>query len=353
MEDAEIFLYSGDDLMAAGDVILSCSFAGTSGQVPSAIGEYPMHTVGPYACADNTHLQCCRVREGITAVEDFAFAGCEKLQHLELPESLQRLGTRIFDGCKAMEELTAPAGMHQIGTLPFHSPFSLAGLRMEAHVILTLPCDTDLFARMLENCLRMSDGRYVVRSYEWLPAGSEAWKNLGLFFPRTFSEDILVLFAEYGSPSEKSLNAPGLAWRFDGQGGTVSEMEAFCSLIRRHAGFPDRESVRQDDAALKKSSGLSPQKTALLTFTDADIRREKNRQTVYLHTVENIWFRQACIPVSFKGNRYYIYRRYYLREDPGALHCRDIAVCTEDGDLVTDADMAEEIYAKYRLLVFL
>ena len=76
--------------------------------IPGSIGGDPVSTLGAGIFAGKG-LKKVTLPEGLREIEEGAFYLCESLEDVQLPESLQKIGTRAFVGIKA-ENLTMPAG---------------------------------------------------------------------------------------------------------------------------------------------------------------------------------------------------------------------------------------------------
>lgn len=48
---------------------------------------------------------------GVTAIEERAFENCSSLQHIEIPESVQKIGSSAFFGCSALANIHLPEGI--------------------------------------------------------------------------------------------------------------------------------------------------------------------------------------------------------------------------------------------------
>lgn len=55
------------------------------------------------------------VRDGVTAIGDGAFAGCETLETVKLPASLTTIGSRAFAECRNLNGVSLPSGVTTIG----------------------------------------------------------------------------------------------------------------------------------------------------------------------------------------------------------------------------------------------
>jgi hypothetical protein len=94
-------------------------------------------------------------------------------------------------------------------------------------------------------------------------------------------------------------------------------------------------------------------KTIIFTFDDTKTREEKGK--VFIHATLKIgyFFWQSAQPVIYEKKQYYIYRRYYLSDDPEIGYVRrDIAAYSQRG-LVNNRVEAQNVYAKYKLLSIL
>ena len=65
------------------------------------------------------------VEEGITAVGNYAFHGCNGIGDVSLPESLTGIGQWAFNGCTGLGNITLPQSVHSIGS---HAFYGCAGL---------------------------------------------------------------------------------------------------------------------------------------------------------------------------------------------------------------------------------
>ena len=85
---------------------------------------------------DGTKLVCCpagkegvfTVPDGVTAIGNYAFKGCEKLTQIVLPEGVKETGYNAFEGCTAMESIDLPEGLTTIGSSAFNGCTALREL---------------------------------------------------------------------------------------------------------------------------------------------------------------------------------------------------------------------------------
>lgn len=55
-------------------------------------------------------ISSIRLLGGVTDVDDHAFKDCEKLSHMELPSTVEHMGTRPFAGCKVLDSVSFGGG---------------------------------------------------------------------------------------------------------------------------------------------------------------------------------------------------------------------------------------------------
>lgn len=55
------------------------------------------------------------VGEGVTELSDSAFAGCTRLEQVQLPASLKTIGGYAFQGCTSLNQIRIPEGMKTLG----------------------------------------------------------------------------------------------------------------------------------------------------------------------------------------------------------------------------------------------
>lgn len=59
------------------------------------------------------------IEEGITKIDDYAFAFCPNLAKIEIPEGVKTIGTNAFSGCTKLETITLPSTLEGIGMYAF------------------------------------------------------------------------------------------------------------------------------------------------------------------------------------------------------------------------------------------
>lgn len=65
------------------------------------------------------------VRSGVTSLSSYAFVGCQNLEDITLPDTLQTIGTMTFYGCDKLDNVTIPVSVRTIGSYAFADALSL------------------------------------------------------------------------------------------------------------------------------------------------------------------------------------------------------------------------------------
>ena len=90
-----------------------------------AMKEYTSAAEAPwYSYRDSiAHLV---VKSGVTSLSSYAFVGCQNLEDITLPDTLQTIGTMTFYGCDNLNNVTIPASVRTIGSYAFADAMSLS-----------------------------------------------------------------------------------------------------------------------------------------------------------------------------------------------------------------------------------
>lgn len=126
------------------------------------------------------------IEEGVTAVCDYAFKGCDELVKVTLPDSLQTLGEQVFCECVSLTEIDLK-NVTQIGSMAFYDCVSLTSIDLPDSLTacgeevfwncsglteVSLPKNNDaLSARMFANCTSLK-AVVIPSGYTILPEGA-------------------------------------------------------------------------------------------------------------------------------------------------------------------------------------
>lgn len=99
--------------------------------VPARLGESPVCEIAEGAFARHgREMEEIVIPDSVTKIGANAFAGCSKLQRIELP-AVTELGDCAFRNCSALTEITIPASVRSIGKEAFAECFALQKVVLE------------------------------------------------------------------------------------------------------------------------------------------------------------------------------------------------------------------------------
>ena len=153
----------------------------------SKIPSYTEH-IGRFAF-QGAALESVALPEGVTSIEDSAFAHNDRLKEITLPQSLTSIGESVFFRCTALGKIAIPDGVTSVGDNAFSTCVSLKELALGAE-LLNAGCGLTEFCVALEkitvsenneffsdegNCLtRKADNTVIAGcASSKIPAGTE------------------------------------------------------------------------------------------------------------------------------------------------------------------------------------
>ena len=80
-------------------------------------------------------LESVALPEGVTSIEDYAFAHNDRLKEITLPQSLTSIGKYAFLWCAALESIALPDGVTSVGDKAFSTCVSLKELSLGAELL--------------------------------------------------------------------------------------------------------------------------------------------------------------------------------------------------------------------------
>ena len=84
-------------------------FSGLKVTLPDSI-----RVIGQEAFCESA-LSSINLPEGLTTIEDLAFAECGSLTSITLPSTLETIGAEAFDNCRSLARVSFPDGLEEIG----------------------------------------------------------------------------------------------------------------------------------------------------------------------------------------------------------------------------------------------
>lgn len=106
---------------------LLCVPAGITERYVAAPG---VTAIGEFAFAGCMALTDIQLPDGVVSIGSSAFAGCEKLRTVTLPESLTSIESYAFSQCKALITVAIPQGLTHLGSWAFECCFSLKSIQI-------------------------------------------------------------------------------------------------------------------------------------------------------------------------------------------------------------------------------
>lgn len=108
-------------------------YTGPGGEIEIPAG---VTAIGKDAFAGNENLTAVTIPEGVTRMEGEhigscitgAFMNCPKLTRVDLPKSLEHIGTGVFYNCPALTDIALPEGLKTIGEFAFRNCATLTAM---------------------------------------------------------------------------------------------------------------------------------------------------------------------------------------------------------------------------------
>lgn len=79
--------------------------------------------IGSFAFSDCSDLQTVAIADGskLESIDMYAFASCESLQQIELPEGLKTIDERVFQNCAKLSKVHIPSSVTKVGEKAFRN----------------------------------------------------------------------------------------------------------------------------------------------------------------------------------------------------------------------------------------
>ncbi|MGE5395801.1 MAG: leucine-rich repeat protein [Candidatus Saccharibacteria bacterium] len=129
--DARDFRTMRDEMPALTEIDLSgvtiASYTGKEGTIGDEIYDYPAHTIPnfaflyPESSRSKSRLESIVLPSTITAINDYAFEGCQNLKIEDIPSSVASIGDGAFLECSFPKSIVIPSSVTFIGNAAFKS----------------------------------------------------------------------------------------------------------------------------------------------------------------------------------------------------------------------------------------
>ncbi|MBO7251636.1 MAG: leucine-rich repeat protein [Oscillospiraceae bacterium] len=94
-------------------------------ELPGKLKGYTVVSIGSDAFKDQVRLEHVVIPDSVQKIEEGAFYGCRSLESIVLPRDLKSIGDYAFYRCDSLMEITFPEGMESIGVQAFYRCNSL------------------------------------------------------------------------------------------------------------------------------------------------------------------------------------------------------------------------------------
>ncbi len=91
-----------------------------------------VNTIDDYAFSNCSKLSNVVMQNGVTSIGGVAFLRCRSLTSITLPTSLDYISTAVFRECTSLNNITIPSGVTNIGSSTFYGCSSLSSVTVEA-----------------------------------------------------------------------------------------------------------------------------------------------------------------------------------------------------------------------------
>ncbi len=286
-------------------------------------------------------------------IGDGSFMESHGLQCVVLPPDIKEIGSRAFAYCRDLTSVFLPGKVTKIKNSAFSFCSSLRDI-----TIYDLELTQSEYYTLKSSSNRTMEDVYVSREMPEFPVVEQIISSFNEAKPACrIPDDIAGLFCLMSIDEQKGAfsldkNIPVIG--FSVPSVPVTENNAFIEYIpRKHKEVYDQKSEQKNDWYVRTGKTPLKEKTIIFTFDDKETREANGKVFVKATLMVGYFFWQSAQVVKYDNKRYYVYRRYYLNSNPeiGFVR-RDIALYTDKG-LVKNREVAQTVYAKYKLLSIL
>ena len=88
--------------------------------------------IGESAFRGCTNLKSVNIPSGVTKIESYTFYGCSSLESIIIPDSVTFIGNRAFWGCSSLSKINIPASVTSMYVNPFGSCTNLKAITVDS-----------------------------------------------------------------------------------------------------------------------------------------------------------------------------------------------------------------------------
>ena len=98
--------------------------------IPSVYNGYPITSIGYGAFANCDSLTSIVIPDGVTSINERAFYDCSSLTSIEIPDGVTSIGEAAFYNCSSLTSVTIGNGVTSIGSYAFYDCSSLTSIEI-------------------------------------------------------------------------------------------------------------------------------------------------------------------------------------------------------------------------------
>ena len=148
--------------------------------IKNVVIESGVTSIGSWAFARCDDLVSIEIPDTVTSIGDSAFSGCESLTAVTIPASVTTIGKAAFFNCKSLESVAIPAGITSISELSFCGCKNLTSISIKKSV-------TYVDKKAFDSCVSLESVDYDGTAQDWdkitIKSGNDplinATKNFG------------------------------------------------------------------------------------------------------------------------------------------------------------------------------
>jgi len=116
--------------VANGEATITDYYIYGSGElvIPATLDGYKVTAIGNDAFANCEYLTGVTIPEGVISLGDGAFSGCSELKSVTIPQSVISMGDNVFSHCYRLSSVTLPENVDRIGDYAFCCCFDLKSI---------------------------------------------------------------------------------------------------------------------------------------------------------------------------------------------------------------------------------
>ena len=110
--------------------ITDCDTSVTEANIPSEINGVAVTSIGDDAFAWCDSLTSITIPDSVTSIGDYAFYGCSSLTEITIPDSVTSIGVCAFYNCSSLTSVVIPKGVSSIGDYAFYGCSSMESINV-------------------------------------------------------------------------------------------------------------------------------------------------------------------------------------------------------------------------------